>query len=406
MQNIISEKPYSFVPASLSRIGPRLFFRILPRYLSREFGVESVRVEGAERLKASLKSGDGIILAPNHCRESDPFVVSMAARELDEPFFIIASSHIFLSDRLRRWVLPRIGVFSVYREGLDRESLKFATTMLARSERPVLIFPEGLVTRTNDRLKSLMEGVAFVAHAAASRKALAHSGRVVVHPVAIRYRYAGTEEELHRSLDAVLSGIERRLTWSPQDARPLRERIDRVGMALLALQEIEYIGTVQTGTHRERLDGIIDAILVPFETEWLRGRAEGDVIARVKALRSAILAGMIVGRISHTERDRRRAQLRSIDLAQEIFFFPTVFFGENPTPEQLLEAVECFEESLTGSATVHRPLHAVMEIGEAIEVGAKRERGNGEDPLMAKLRVALESGLARLVKAGKSGGAA
>lgn len=395
MQEIISEKPYVFVPASPSRVGPRLFFLILPRYLRRSFGVVSCELRGVERLRASLKSGDGVILAPNHCRESDPFVVSMVARELDAPFFIIASSHIFLAKKLWRWGLPKIGVFSVYREGLDRESLKFATAMLARSERPLLIFPEGLVTRANDRLKSLMDGVAFVAHAAAARKVAANTtGRVVVHPVIIRYRFAGAPEALYRSLGAVLAEIERRFAWSPRDDMPVRERIDRIGMALLALQEIEFLGAVRPGTLRERTDGIINAILRPFEAEWLRGRAEGDVVARVKALRAAILPGMVVGGLGDAERARRRRQLRSIDLAQEISFFPPVHFDESPTPEQLMEAVECFDESLTGRARIHGPLTVSVTIGEAIPVGARRERGAGEDPLMAKLRVALETGLA------------
>ena len=58
--------------------------------------------------------------------------------------------------------------------------------------------------------------------------------------------------------------------------------------------------------------------------------------------------------------------------------------------------VERFEEDLTDEARVHSPLHAVVEVGEAIEVSPERARGAAVDPLMQELGTTLDAMLQRL----------
>ena len=395
MQDVLSEKPYRFVPARHAHFWPALFHALMPRILRKDWGVGQVDLRGVERLRASLDAGHAIILAPNHCRPCDPMVIGMLTRTLRRPPYTLASSHLFRQNPIRSFLLPRLGVFSLNREGLDREALRFAMRVLTGTNRPLILFAEGVVTRTNDRLKSLMEGPAFIARSAMKQKEWPQGRRTVIHPVAIRYFYDGTREQLETTLSPVLSEIERRLTWVPDTSRPLRERIDRVGMTLLALHEIEHRGAPQPGTLAERLAGLIDAILRPLEAEWLNGRADGDVVARVKALRATILRGMVQGGLDETERARRWRHLRSADLAQEISFFPPGHLGDAPTPEQLLETVERIEESITGDARIHRHLRAVLEVGEPIEVSADHPRGK-EDPVMARLRTELQAAITRL----------
>ena len=75
----------------------------------------------------------------------------------------MASWHIFKQSRLESFVVRRLGGFSIYREGLDRQSLDTAVQIVSNAERPLVIFPEGVVSRSNDRLNSLMDGVSFIA---------------------------------------------------------------------------------------------------------------------------------------------------------------------------------------------------------------------------------------------------
>src|SRR5688572_23002838 len=243
VQNVVITKPYRFVPPKRGKFWWRFFQPILPEYLRRTAGIERVDSIGLDRLRASIAAGHGIMLAPNHCRPCDPMTLGPLSYELGRPLYIVASWHTFMQNRLQTFLLPRLGVFSIYREGTDREALKTAMQVTAEAERPLVIFPEGVISRHNDKLNHLMEGTALMARGAAKQRAASTPpGKVVVHPVAIRYFFDGN---LEATLTPVLRDIEHRLTWRPNDHLPLRERIAKIGGALLALKEIEYLGAAQ-----------------------------------------------------------------------------------------------------------------------------------------------------------------
>src|SRR2546421_12970912 len=124
-----------------------------------------------------------------------------------------------MQKRLQSFLLPRWGVFSIYREGADREAIKTAMQVTAAADRPLVIFPEGVITRHNDRLNNLMEGTALMGRGAAKqRDAMNPPGKVVIHPVAIRYFFDG---DVQTAVLPVLHDIEHRLTWRPQADLPL-----------------------------------------------------------------------------------------------------------------------------------------------------------------------------------------
>ena len=393
MQNIIIAQPYRFVPPRLSPFWARIIQWYLPTYLRKSFGVTSWECVGAERLKASLNAGAGVLVASNHCRPCDPMVLGLLGREVGRPFHVMASWHLFMQSRLQSFLLPRIGGFSVYREGLDREALKCATRILVEGRFPLTVFPEGFITRNNDHLYSLMDGVAFLAHSAArQRTASPRSGKVVVHPVFIRYFFEG---DLAGTLTPVLQKIEARLSWRPQDQLPLRERIVKIGHGLLALKEIEYVGASQAGGPVERLPRLLDHLLTPLELEWTAGRREPDTMARVKRLRTAILPDLVHGELTEEEQARRWRQLADLYLAQQLHCYSGNYLAEEPSPERLLETVERYEEDLTDAASPYPPLHVVISVGEAIEATPARERGADSDPLALALRRQLEIMLAQ-----------
>ncbi len=321
-------------------------------------------------------------------------VLGILSRTVGCPFFTMASAHLFTQGRLMAWLLPRVGAFSVYREGMDRESLKTAIDILKQGKRPLVLFPEGVISRTNDRLNHLQEGTAFIARSAAKQLASEGANRkIVMHPVAIRYHIQG---ELPATVMQVLDRIESRLSWTPKRELPVAERIIQVGGALLGLKEIEHLGQIRTGELKDRLAFLIDQLLVPLEQEWVNGQREANVVARVKRLRSAIVPDMAAGSISEGERARRWRQLAQLYLAQQLSLYPPDYLGDPPIPERILETVERFEEDLTDHATVHGPLCAIIRVGEAIEVFPGRDKSAVTDPLMQTLREHLEQDLADL----------
>lgn len=385
MNSVVSDKPYVPVPPWHGTVWPRLINLYIPRYLRRRYGTAKVEVVGAEKVRASLAAGHGILITPNHCRDEDPFIVNALARALGKPFFVVASAHLFMGNKLQAFLLRRAGAFSIYREGMDKQAVQTSIEILATAERPLVIFPEGHVSRTNDRLTPMLAGTALIARQAAKRRAK-EGKKVVVHPVAVRYSFPF---DVEAAAARVLDEIETRLTWRPSRGMPLHQRLPKVGAGLLALKELEYLGHTQEGTNAERVPKLIDAILRPLEAEWVNGNDEGHPVARVKRLRAAILPDMIKGDLDEAEKDRRWRLLQDADLAQQLYHYPPHYVTEGGPKGRIIETVERFEEDLTGKVTVHGPVEAKVTVGDAIEVGTDREsRGEG-DPLMAAIDAQL-----------------
>jgi len=395
MQEIIVEKPYQFISPFRTTFWSSLYrwLHLHAWYLARSEKVTSHELRGLDLLRASLQAGHGIVLAPNHSRTADPLVMGWVSAEAPSHLYGMASWHLFQS-RFQRFMLRSMGAFSVNREGVDRPAVNLAVEIISSAERPFVLFPEGATTRTNDRLGPLLDGVAFIARTAAKRRAKqAPPGKVVIHPLTIKYFFQGDVEE---AVDETLVNIEHRLTWPPQRDLPLISRIVKVGSALLSLKEIEFFGESRSGTLGDRMNQLIDRLLGPHEQERFGKMRSGHALPRVKALRMNLLADMVQGRVDEAERTRRWKALSEVYLAQQIAAYPPDYLASRPSIDRMLEIVEKYEEDLTDVTRPHAPTKVVIEIGEAIDVSPERERGAAVDPLMAMLEERMQGMLDRL----------
>ncbi len=400
MQDIIVEKPYEFIDPLRGNLFPTLIqtFRLCDRYLAKYEGVVSHEVRGVERLKESLRQRCGILLAPNHCRYADPLALGWLAREAKVHVFAMASWHLFQQSRFQAFAMRAMGGFSVFREGLDRKSLETAIEILVSAKRPLIVFPEGTVFRTNDLLQPMLDGVAFLARSAARRRFKAEAGRIVIHPIAIKYVFKG---DLQRAVEPVLQSIERRLTWESAPSPCLLERIERIGEALLSLKEIEFIGKSQLGSIHERQLRLIDHLLNPLERKWLGAEQPQKLIGRIKQLRTTIVPELIRGKSAPQRRAEIWHDLADIYLAQQLGSYPPDYLRLPTTETRVLETVERLDEDLNDYARIHSPLHAIIDVGEAIDVDVQKSPREGDDPLMIKLRDTLQFMLDQLAPLGK-----
>ena len=396
MQNIIIEEPYEFVPPVYGTVWPWLMHHYLKRYLRKSFGVYSVECRDAHYLQKSIDAGHGILVAPNHCRMSDPLTLGYLSRVIGQDMHAMASWHLFKQDRLKRFVLRRMGAFSVYREGIDRRAIDTGVDILVAGKRPLVIFAEGAISRHNDVLMPMMDGPSFIARTAAKRREkLGVPGGVVVHPVAIRYFFRG---DVTKTVAPVLEEIESHFSWYSQQDRPLTRRLQQIGQALLSLKEIEYFGQARTGDFYQRVDSLIEDVLAKMEKDWLIKEKEEGVVARVKAIRSAILPGMVNNSIAPEERSRRWKQLAACYYVQQMSHYPRNYVrnSERNIPEHILETVERFEEDFTDRVRIHGPLHAVVQVGKAIPVSSHRDRSAEGDPIMNGIAAQLTKMLTKL----------
>ena len=397
MHEILIEKPYQFNPPITWHWPQHLLTqaRQFKGLLRKTHGVVSHECRNVDRLRASIDAGHGIMLTPNHPRTTDPIAMFHLARETPTGMYTMASWHLFNQSWFTTFMIRLMGAFSVNREGLDRKAVDYAIDVLVKGERPLLIFPSGTTSRINDRLMAFMDGPAFIARTAAKRREKKGAGKVVVHPLAIKYLFEG---DIDKACKPVLEAIEKRLSWTPTPNTPLIDRIIRVGDAMLTLKELEYgVKSDHALTLRQRQDKMVDHLLYPLEEEWLGERSNKGIQTRVKALRMKIFPEMTrAGELEPAERERRWQHLAASYLAQQIACYPDNYIVEYPSVDRILETVEKFEEDLFGKCRVHGQTKVIIDVGEAIEVSSKRVRGVDSDPLMDAIRSQLKPTMAGL----------
>ena len=386
MIEIVLEEPYEFVPPIDSDWWCWLVRKFkLRSFLANEYRVESVEVRGAERLKASFAEDRGVILAANHSRLADPMVMGELTTVTGRNLFAMASWHLFKEGAFQRFMIRRMGAFSVYREGNDRQAVSQAIDILVENKRPLLIFPEGAVSRHCDKLMEFMDGPGFIARQATKRRQKEDKNEVVIHPVAIRYAFDG---DVDKTIADDLEFLEKSFSWQPHTHLTTQQRLRKIGETLLTLKEVEYLGAAVEGEPHERALALLATVLRRIEEKWNLTNGDDDagyanVVSRVKRIRTVILPDLIEKKVTPEERADRWRDLAACYYLQQIAHYPKGYLtGENDLPERVLETVERMIEDYQDRASYHGPLHCTIEIGEPVVVGATRDRSADGDPAM------------------------
>ena len=388
MQQIIHEDAYEFIPPVVSDAWVWLLRLQLKSFLKKEYRIESHECRHVERMRKSIEDGYSVLIAPNHARIADPMALGLLSGELGHNTLTMASWHLFKEGWYHTFILRRLGAFSVYREGTDRASVNYAIDTLVNGVRPLVIFAEGAVSRHADVLMDLMDGPGFIARQASKRRVKQGQKPVVVHPVAVRYTYDG---DPYAAVAPDLARMERNFTWEPQTHLTTVQRLRKLGEAILAIKEVEYLGRVREGDPFERVERLAMEMLDEVEDRWeIKDRSAG-IVGRVKNVRTVILPDMIAGNCDEAERAARWRDLGKLYYAQQMAHYPRTYIREGANlPERILETVERLEEDFTDVATVHGPLHVTIDVGEAIEVSPDRDRSAPQDPTMLQVGERLQ----------------
>jgi len=399
---VILDRPYEFIPPYRGGGWPSVIqmLRLTDRHLRKQESVIDYELRHADRLAASVAAGHGVLLAPNHCRYADPIVLGWLSREVGAHLYAMASWHLFNKNAFESFALRRMGAFSIYREGNDRQAIETAIGILATAARPLVLFPEGTTNRTNDLLKPLLEGVSFIARTAAKKRDRAGQGEVVMHPVAIKYLCLGdawvwADEQLRR--------IEITLSWQEQpvntDPDALLQRLMRVSEAYLALKEIEHIGKASAGDLRPRRDALIEFLLQRCEQRYQLTPTNGDDIReRVRKIRAAIATAFFLPSQNGPRDPTTYAfDAETADLAQFLLSFPDEYLTPGKiTDTRIVETIQRIQEAIHGKAKETMPMKVIIEVDEAIPVPPTRAPRGETDPLLCQLDSRLRTMLRSL----------
>ena len=392
MQKLVIEDPYAFVPPARGTFWVHVFTPLLAPYLRLSHGIADVRLTGGDLLQRSISAGSGILLTPNHVRLSDPMVLGTLRTQLGVPTFSMASWHLFKQDGLmgaaNAWMMRNLGAFSVFREGNDRAALSCAIDALVTGERPLVLFPEGVVSMANDNPGPLLDGTAVIARSAAKRRAKlaekedrANDGGVVIHPIGLRYEFL---DDPAAAVEKTLSRLERRIGKWPDPTVPQFVRAHQLSDALLALREVEFTGGAKSGDVFDRAEDLIEDLLTPTEAR-LELDPGGTTVTRVKSIRTAILPLLTDPKTDDRTKHRLRRELHAAFIAQQVHFcYPRGYLTPDSPPERLIETVQRFDEDLNDSAAGVGRWRVHVNIGAAIPVTPDRPRGTA-DPLIGEV---------------------
>jgi 1-acyl-sn-glycerol-3-phosphate acyltransferase len=374
------ELPYRFQPPKLNPFWVRASRLFVGYMLRRMQFVKKIDAIGLESLVALKKRGDGVLITPNHPDLADPAVLFALSRRAGVPFCYMAAYQIFAgSAGLRRFLLPRLGVFPVDREGADRSSFQAGLDVLVRGKNPLVVFPEGEIYFLGDRLTPLREGAAALALSAVRK--VEGNRTVWVVPTAIKYRFLDGHDPLPE-LTRLMETLEARFTWWHPGDRPLVERLYRYAEGMLALRELEFLGSPQPGMLKDRIAHLKFWILDEMEDRRLGRRSNEPVPFRVKELRRACLKALAAPGVTRDERRALQRDLNSLFVTIQLFSYPGDYVRESPTLERFAEIMTKFEQDALG-VTYPAPRgqrRVIVKMGEPIDVrtylqpGGRRSR--------------------------------
>jgi 1-acyl-sn-glycerol-3-phosphate acyltransferase len=369
-------KLYTFFPPKNNRFiaaaGKRaLWWDIRRKLYVTEISISDEALDRLRRLK-----GKRCLIAPSHSGGFEPHIVMQISKMLGEDFNYVAAMELFAQSRMHRWMLQRLGVYSVIRGAVDRPSFATTRQILADGIRRLVVFPEGEAVGQNSIVIPFQPGViqlAFKAYEDAVK--VENEPSLYCIPMAIRYFYLN---DMHVEIDLSLERLEEKLAIS-SDARLSRyERLRQVADAVLAANE--RVHSVSPDGHtsmNNRISNLKERVLTQLENQLGVTHSPNKLpIDRVRALLNAI------DRINEqeaaaSEYDRQLVRERQNfarecyqDLWRALRFVAIYdgYVGESLTVERFMDVLGLLELEVHKRRPIRGPRKACVEVAEAIDL--------------------------------------
>jgi 1-acyl-sn-glycerol-3-phosphate acyltransferase len=358
------QKPYTFCPPKYAAWFRPVLHGLTALFLRYRFNIRDVQVRGQERLVELVKSGQSVLVAPNHADHADPALLVTVGRRHGLAFHFMAAREGFERGWLSRFVLQHSGAFSVDREGADLASIRTAMNLLRECRHPLVIFPEGEIWHHHEELDLLNEGVATILLRAAEK--LPDGKRSYAVPTAIHITHVPSEAATFlRRLDA----LEQRITWKPKSQLEVVDRIYRLGGALLSIKEEEFMGEAQKGDLVGRIQKLQQHLIQQIERKHGRSGADQPVPLRLKALRHVIRQELNAATSPPPERQEELCEeLEQLFVAQQLYSYPGQYLRRSPTLDRIAETIFKLEEDVLEHEHYPAPRRAEVIFGEPIDV--------------------------------------
>ncbi len=389
-----------FRPPKPSRFWSVALWPVHRWVMRRMHGISDVTVTGLDQLK-TVEPADGILICPNHSYTGDGSVMAEVGRRAPRPFYFMAARHTFAGHGgVDGFLLQRLGGFSVDREGCDRAAMRQANDLLTAGK-TLVIFPEGEIYHTNERLTPLREGVGFMALTAQRElDKQGRGGRVWIVPTFIRYAFDG---DVLPALEDAMARLESRFLLKPPRGMPLHERIVRHGEMLLTIKEKEKIGKSfddDGQTLPMRIARLTSAMLANLEQKHVgKTNVDDPLPLRVKQLRRHLLDEICRQGTPPDKVTEAHDALEDVHVVVQLFSYPGDYITSKPSIERMAETIEKFEEDVYGDyAKPKGKRRATVTLGAPLDVKSFAAAGVKPRAAAAEVTARLESAITGLME--------
>jgi 1-acyl-sn-glycerol-3-phosphate acyltransferase len=388
----MNDQPYGVPdkhwPAKLSYWWFRAARRLRLKALEKQ-QITDIQIEQIENLQTAIDTGQGVLIAPNHSFHWDSYCLLTVADRLRTPFYVMTAWQVFSqSSRFECESMQRCGCFSVDRENTDIQSMKTAMDILQNRKEPLVVFPEGDIYHTNDRLTAIRDGAAAIALMAARKS----ERPIVIVPVAIKRWYT---EDPTQSLSRLADKIEERLFWKPQSNKPLVDRILTIASGLLSLKEIEHLGHARQGSLPERISSLADSILKSAESKYQIPSTKPLIPERIKEIRRKIIQQRSEQGDQASEQQHREwnADMQDMFLATQLYSYPGDYLQEHPSWERQAETLDKLQEDVLGASypSSHGRKTVSIRFGEPIAMPIGKEKKASSEGITSELQQQIQS---------------
>lgn len=382
-------RPQSFAPR-LSPLWVRLC-RPLRKLAQRQVErIHQVELRGLERLKTAVAAGQGVLITPNHCTYSDPYLLYEAADQAGTAAYFMTAWQVFgQASWLKQYVLQKHGAFTVDRDGTDRQAFRIAVEILQARREPLVVFPEGEMYHLGDRVTPFHEGAAAMALSAARKT----DRTIVCLPCGLKYYPLADPQP---QFAALLDRLEAALHWRPRPDLPLVDRIYRLADGALALKELEYTGATSARPLPERLELLADHVLCGLEERYQLSH-DGNLPQRVKRVRGHMVRHLGEDDVPAEEVTKLRRDLDDLFFVVQLFCYPGDYVSGQvsgqPSLTRISDTLDKLEEDIlkVPLAKPRVPRGAIVAFGEPILVDRAAPKKDAASLLTDRLETSVQA---------------
>lgn len=372
----VRPKLFTFYPPKTSPFVVGLAQRRIRQNIRRKLQVSKVEISDEDLDFLRELKGKRCLLTPSHSGGYEPHIIMYLSKLLDDIYNYVAAIELFEQSLFHRWVMPRLGVYSIIRGAVDRPSFSMTRKLLEEGKRWLVVFPEGQTIWQNSTLVPFQQGVINLAFKAYEKaKKADDDAHLYCIPMAIKYVYL---EDMHEEMDESLERLESKLAISDKDDSNCRyARLRRISQAMLVANEkAHHIKPDPDAEMNDRIQNLKSVVAAKIERQLdIAATEQQTLVERIRVLFYAVERVFYEEPTSEYEQqlalERRQVALSLYDDLWRLMQFAAMYDGyvrDSITVDRFMDLLGLLEMEVFKKRRIWGPRRACVKVGQVIDL--------------------------------------